>query len=590
LRIGLLLGPSVIVVSILAAILLPKGFALAVFGDALQDVLLAGLTIVAFRNFLRSHFQARIFWFLIFSGAFFWTLSNSIWTFYELFLGQLVPDVPAGDILLFVKMVPFTAAAFLIPNPRQDSRFRVFGLLDVLILMLYSLYLYAFGVFAYRLLPGGLETYNFRFNLAEGFASLVFAIVAGIATLRSQEQWRLPARLYFLAAVCYGVTCNLNDVAIDLGRYYTGSLYDIPLLASMTAFLCACIAGRNADRQQTPAEATDDASSPQRTAFASSHLAMLVALTTPGFGIWLLSSASGPPQLRFFRLVITLLTIFFLTLLVSIKQDLMTSGLFGSLNALSKTYGRIEQFKTHLAQSEKLASLGELVAQAANQIKGCMAAVLEASSQFTSRPDTDARIQNMAGKIGRYALRTDVLVDNMLHFAQETPLRLAPLDVKPLLESALHLSRIAKLPNVRADLTEEGNCPKVLGDSGQLMHVFLQLISNAVDALDEVGGGTFDVTIRPAPAQLILEFADSGPGIQELQRVFEPFYTTKPVGKGTGLGLSTCYGIIQQHEGEIFCRNRLGGGAVFTILLPIAPEPFPANSKESDNLLVEGVR
>jgi two-component system NtrC family sensor kinase len=80
---------------------------------------------------------------------------------------------------------------------------------------------------------------------------------------------------------------------------------------------------------------------------------------------------------------------------------------------------------------------------------------------------------------------------------------------------------------------------------------------------------------------LRIEFADSGSGISEPERVFEPFYTTKPVGKGTGLGLSTCYGILQQHGGEIFCGNRVNGGALFTVVIPVAPaavDALPASS------------
>ena len=90
-----------------------------------------------------------------------------------------------------------------------------------------------------------------------------------------------------------------------------------------------------------------------------------------------------------------------------------------------------------------------------------------------------------------------------------------------------------------------------------------------MDALEEAGGGTFDIKLRSSGSQLLIEFADSGPGLKEPQRVFEPFYTTKQVGKGTGLGLSTCYGIIQQHDGDISCRNRPEGGAIFTVRNPL---------------------
>jgi signal transduction histidine kinase len=569
---------------------MPQGFALAAFGDTAQVALVAATTFLAFQNFLGSHSRVRIFWFLFFTGSLLWTVSNGIWAVYELWFAQPVPDVPVVDILLFVKVVPFTAAITIAPDRDQDAQFRAFGLLDVFILMLYSLYLYTFGVFAYRLLPGAVDTYNFYFNLADAIGNQTLIVVAGLAVLRAKGQWRGLYRLYFFAVACYGLASNLSNFAIDAGRYYTGSLYDMPLIAALLAFACLVLEGRSLEQAHPQKQATNLSLGPTTpTTFVSTHLAMLVALSTPVIGIWLLSSASAPPELRSFRIGLTLLTIFLLTLLLSIKQDILAAGLFGSLQRLSETYSSIERFKNHLTQSEKLASLGGLVAQVANQIKDCMASILESSSRLTSRPDTDSRIQNMAGKIGQYALRTDVLVEKMLHFAQETPLRLAPLDIKPVIESALHFSRIAKLPEVRVEITQEGNGYLVRGDSGQLLHVFLQLISNAADALEEAGGGTFDITIRPSRSQLILEFVDSGPGLKEPQRVFEPFYTTKPVGKGTGLGLSTCYGIIQQHDGEISCRNRPEGGAVFTIQLPFALESLPENSQDPSSLLAEGV-
>jgi len=101
-----------------------------------------------------------------------------------------------------------------------------------------------------------------------------------------------------------------------------------------------------------------------------------------------------------------------------------------------------------------------------------------------------------------------------------------------------------------------------------LLHVFLQIISNAMDALEEVGGGELAISIRPCEPQVCIQFSDTGPGLRHPEHAFEPFFTTKPVGKGTGLGLSTCYGIIRQHEGDITCGNRLEGGAYFTIFVP----------------------
>jgi two-component system NtrC family sensor kinase len=234
-----------------------------------------------------------------------------------------------------------------------------------------------------------------------------------------------------------------------------------------------------------------------------------------------------------------------------------------------------------------MAALGNLVAEVANQIKECMTRILQVAAKLSCRPDTESRVQGMAGKIGQYAQRTDALVDNMLHFAQETPMRTAPLEIKPLLESALQLSRIAKQPDVRVSLIQEEECPPVRGDSSQLLHVFLQLISNAADALQEVNGGSLEIKISHGESHAAIEFLDSGPGMKEPARVFEPFYTTKVVGKGTGLGLSTCYGILQQHHGEITCGNRPLGGACIIIRLPLAAEAV-AQNKPALPVVMEG--
>ena len=166
-------------------------------------------------------------------------------------------------------------------------------------------------------------------------------------------------------------------------------------------------------------------------------------------------------------------------------------------------------------------------------------------------------------------------------------MQLAPVEVRPLIESALHLSRIAKFPQIFVAVDQEGTTPLVLADSSQLLHVFLQIISNAIDALEDAGGGGLKISLRPSKQGLRIEFADSGKGIVEPVRVFEPFYTTKAVGKGTGLGLSTCYGILQQHGGEIFCANRTNGGAIFTVVIPLAPAALET-PPEPSGIVAEG--
>ncbi len=578
LRNSLAICAGVTLISVAAPLLLPTRYALASVGDGMQLALIAVAVYLSFRNAARSHSNVRGFWLLIFLGSTMWLCCMMIWFGYEVVLRRPVPAMPFGDILLFLKLVPLSAAIALQPHKSYDSRFRAFGLLDVSILILYSLYLYAFWVFAYRLVPGAEHIYDFHFNVADAIGSQIFAMVTGVALLRVRGPWRGLYLLYFLSAVTSCIATDLINVAIDLGTYHSGSLFDVPLTFSLAAFVAFTWEGRwflNAHREPVASFPLEAPSS--HLSFLSSNFAMLVTLSTPAMGLWLLTTNSWAPQIFSFRLMITLLTLFLLTLLLAIKQHLLADSLIGSLQSLSDTYASINRFKDHLTQNEKLASLGESVAQVANQIKKAMAIIRERAHILTARPDSESRIQSMAGKIGQYAHRTDALVENMLRFAQETSLQLAALEIKPLIESTLQLGRTSKISNVQVTITQNGEVPLVLADSSQLLHVFLELISNAVDALEERGGGTLDISIVSLGPLVRIEFSDSGPGIKEPEHVFEPFYTTKPVGKGTGLGLSTCYGIIQKHQGEISCHNRPEGGAVFTVLLPsdVQPAPMP---------------
>jgi C4-dicarboxylate-specific signal transduction histidine kinase len=94
-----------------------------------------------------------------------------------------------------------------------------------------------------------------------------------------------------------------------------------------------------------------------------------------------------------------------------------------------------------------------------------------------------------------------------------------------------------------------------------------------MDALEEAGGGTLQITAHRLGDDAMLQFSDTGPGVRDPLRVFDPFYTTKPVGKGTGLGLSAVYGVIQDHNGQITCQNKGEGGALFIVRIPAAVEP-----------------
>jgi len=589
-RFGCYLTLATVALTFVFALTLSPGYLLDWIGDTLQTGLLLAFVVLALQNVLRSRGQIRAYWMMIFLGAVIWLSSQLVWATYELIFRVAVPDSPLADFLLIAKLVPLAVAAVLEPHKAQDSRYRAFGLLDLSILILYSLYLFAFFVYACRLLPNSRNLYNSSFNIADIIYNFLFVLIIGLAFLRDRSSWRRLFGLHFFAAASYGVSSSLNDIAIDQGSYYTGSLYDVLLIAGMAGFVWVCLAGRPLLQPEASASPEEAPAPPSlRFRFASSHLAMMVTISTPAIGLWLLTTQSHSDRLFAFRLDLTLVTIFLLTLLLSIKQDLLSASLFGSLQHLSNTYSSIDRFQNHLVQNEKLATLGQLVANVANQISDAMTSIREQSFMITSRSAANSRTHSLASKIGQYAQRTDSLAENMQRFAQEAPLQLAPVEVKPLLETALHLSRIGKQPNLRVELRDETSCPLVLADSSQMLHVFLQIISNAMDALQEAGGGDLLISIRPCEPQVCIQFADTGPGLTHPERVFEPFFTTKPVGKGTGLGLSTCYGIIRQHNGDISCGNRIEGGAHFTIFLPAA-SPAASSATPALSLALEDTR
>jgi signal transduction histidine kinase len=125
----------------------------------------------------------------------------------------------------------------------------------------------------------------------------------------------------------------------------------------------------------------------------------------------------------------------------------------------------------------------------------------------------------------------------------------------------------------------------ILGDGGQLQQVFLNLIANAEwEMSTSHGGGTLLIRVQSKASDIIISFEDDGPGIslENMQKLFQPFFTTKPVGKGTGLGLSICHGIVTEHNGRIWAESQLGKGAAFYIQIPIMQ---PEEMKKED---VEG--
>jgi two-component system NtrC family sensor kinase len=259
---------------------------------------------------------------------------------------------------------------------------------------------------------------------------------------------------------------------------------------------------------------------------------------------------------------------------VFLRQYVQDQSLMAVLQESRRGYENQKRLQTELVQKEKLATLGNLVAGAAHDINHPLGAIMNYSEQLWAKEQLTDEQNALLRKIINQARRTRDLVSDLLSFAQQSPAEKIPVDVVLLLQRATQLLEARRLPGkIRVDISIASDFPRVHGNANQLFQAFVEIIENALDALEEVGGGLVEISALRQGREAVLRFTDSGPGIREPKRVFDPFYTTKPVGKGTGLGLSAVYGVILDHRGEISCENRPEGGAVFVVRLPVETKP-----------------
>jgi PAS domain S-box-containing protein len=233
-------------------------------------------------------------------------------------------------------------------------------------------------------------------------------------------------------------------------------------------------------------------------------------------------------------------------------------------------YENLRLTQEQLLQSEKMAAVGQLISGVAHELNNPLTAILGYSQLLTSSGKMGAQGLEYSEKLYKQAQRTHRIVQNLLSFARQHKPERVPAQINQIIEDTLALREYdLRANNIRVHLGLEKDLPLTAADPHQLQQVFLNMINNAMDAiLDHAKEGDLWVETCENENGIAIEFTDSGAGVQEASRVFDPFYTTKPVGKGTGLGLSICYGIVTEHGGTIRVKNAPPRGASFTIELP----------------------
>ncbi len=228
-----------------------------------------------------------------------------------------------------------------------------------------------------------------------------------------------------------------------------------------------------------------------------------------------------------------------------------------------------------LAHSEKMATIGRLVSGVAHEVNNPLAAILGFTDLLLENPEVPGSAREDLQIILQETQRTKDIVQDLLSFARQRPVQRELVQINSVLRQTIKL-RSYDFASHGVEVAEdfEEALAAALGDSQQLQQVFLNILNNAYDAVQEAGQrGRIKIHTRRQAEMIEVAISDNGTGIVDPQRIFDPFYTTKQVGKGTGLGLSICYGIVRAHGGEIQCwNNEAGAGSTFVVRIPVATE------------------
>jgi two-component system NtrC family sensor kinase len=260
-------------------------------------------------------------------------------------------------------------------------------------------------------------------------------------------------------------------------------------------------------------------------------------------------------------------------------------GILGdSFNTMVET---LKETQEQLIQKEKLASVGQLAAGVAHEINNPLGSVLlYADILHKETPETNSQQRDDLQMIIREATRCKTIVNDLLNFSRQNEILAQKTDLNHLLEELCEEARkqdIFQQVELVSDLDPE--LPPVQADPLQLRQVFLNLMSNAGEAMPDGGRLTLHSRKGPGTGFVTVAVEDTGVGIPEenMKRLFTPFFTTKPIGKGTGLGLAIIYGIVKMHRGQISVQSKVGKGTTFTITLR---ERLPTPMKQPEGSFV----
>lgn len=231
-----------------------------------------------------------------------------------------------------------------------------------------------------------------------------------------------------------------------------------------------------------------------------------------------------------------------------------------------------KKLEQQVIQSERLVAMGQMIGGFAHELNNPLTSILGLSEMLQEGEAAEQTRKQLAMMHGQ-ARRAAEIVQNLMYFARPPAPGKSRVNLGELIQRTLHLHAYSlRRSNITVDFLPEPSLPSIMGDPNQLMQVFLNLLLNAEQAIREIRDkGTIRIRMGHSDKTVWASFQDDGPGIapENLPNIFDPFYTTKRPGRGTGLGLSICKAVLREHGGNIEATSSRGGGAAFTVILPL---------------------
>jgi signal transduction histidine kinase len=555
---------------VLAALVLPQSFRLTAFSDIIQCLLLASGTASFIPLARRAKGRLRLFWTLNLLGVGFWLSYQMLWTYYEVIIREDVPGLFDGDIILFLHIVPFIAALALRPHIPRDEYAARLGRLDFALLLIWWFYLYVLTVMPWQYVVADVSIYGRNLNAVYLAEKLAFLGALFACWSTSQGRWRTLYAHLFGMGLCYSASSYFANWALARNIYYSGSLYDIPLAIAM-AWLTWIGLRTNAEE-------------PERDAHGSSTLygvwiarsGMIAVFSLPLIAVWIMSGSEAPTRIRYFRVVLTFGAALVMGVMVLLRQQFLDRELMRLVSSSQESFDNLKQLQAQIVQSEKLASIGQLVGGAAHELNNPITALLGYSDLLLSTSLTPEQ-QPLATKIGQHVRRTRSLVASLISFARQSPSARTPVDLNVLARTAIKLTEAQwQSLKIAVHTDFEAGLPKVMGDSNQLLQVCLQLVGSCLHFMSEAGGNILTIATAAQPNTCVLQIATAaGPPVRSTDLEESPSSDT-----ASALGLSACQGILQEHRGQITFQRAGDGSLLLSVEVPIA-EFLPARAKES---------